>query len=329
MKVAITGASGHLGSNLISYLNSQDIPVRILSHKKNIQNLRGQNLIYSGDILDTISLEKFLHEIDIVFHLASRISINGSQNGLVWNTNVLGTKNLISICIKQKVKKFVYCGSIHAFDYNSTTSIINEDTRLTTNLDRPDYDRSKSEATELINEFSDFGNKIKVAKIYPTGILGPNDYTMSRMGRILLNIFNHKQKFIVDGGFNWVDVRDVSWALFEASKINSPNEDYIISGHWLSLKELFNIALTINKDNYRVYSLPFKLVQKIAYLKDSFKVFTNNNSLFTLESVNAFAFPKNISYLKAKKELGYKPRNIEYTLKDTYNWFKEQGLLAN
>ena len=105
MKVAITGASGHLGSNLISYLNSQDIPVRILSHKKNIQNLRGQNLIYSGDILDTISLEKFLDGIDIVFHLASRISINGSQNGLVWNTNVLGTKNLISICIKQKVKK--------------------------------------------------------------------------------------------------------------------------------------------------------------------------------------------------------------------------------
>ena len=200
---------------------------------------------------------------------------------------------------------------------------------MTTNLDRPAYDRSKSEATKLINEFSDFGNKIKVAKIYPTGILGPNDYAMSRMGRVLLNIFNHKQKFIVDGGFNWVDVRDVSWALFEASKINSPNEDYIISGNWLSLKELFNIALTINKDNYRVYSLPFKLVQKIAYLKDSLKVFTNNNSLFTLESVNAFEFPKNISYLKAKKELGYKPRNIEYTLKDTYNWFKEQGLLAN
>ena len=75
--------------------------------------------------------------------------------------------------------------------------------------------------------------------------------------------------------------------------------------------------------------MPYKLVQKIAYLKDSFKVFTNNNSLFTLESVNAFAFPKNISYLKAKKELGYKPRNIEYTLNDTYNWFKEQGLLAN
>ena len=38
MKVAITGASGHLGNNLINYLNSQDISVRILTHKNNVQN---------------------------------------------------------------------------------------------------------------------------------------------------------------------------------------------------------------------------------------------------------------------------------------------------
>ena len=50
MKVAITGASGHLGNNLINYLNSQDISVRILTHKNNVQNSGGQNLIYSGDI---------------------------------------------------------------------------------------------------------------------------------------------------------------------------------------------------------------------------------------------------------------------------------------
>ncbi|MBN19354.1 MAG: hypothetical protein CL758_07785 [Chloroflexi bacterium] len=329
MKVAITGASGHLGNNLINYLLSKGVFVRILTHKNHLRVISDKIEIHSGDILDIKSLEDFLKGIDIVFHLASRISINGSQNGLVWDTNVLGAKNLILTSIKQKVKKFVYCGSIHAFNYNSKTIIINENTSLTTNLHRPVYDRSKSEAITLINELSDHGNNIEVVKIYPTGILGPNDYIMSRMGRILLNVFNCNQKFIIDGGFNWVDVRDVSWALFEASKIDSPNEDYIIGGHWLTLKELFNIALNINKDNYKIYSLPFKLVQISAFLKDILKIFTNNNSLFTLESVNAFKFPKNISYIKAKKELKYIPRKIEDTLEDTYNWFKEEGLLKN
>ena len=65
MKVAITGASGHLGNNLINYLNSQDISVRILTHKNNVQNSGGQNLIYSGDILDTMRKNvKTTQEID-------------------------------------------------------------------------------------------------------------------------------------------------------------------------------------------------------------------------------------------------------------------------
>lgn len=45
--------------------------------------------------------------------------------------------------------------------------------------------------------------------IAPTGIIGPNDFKLSRMGAVLIKLYMQKLFGLVDGGYNWVDVRDV------------------------------------------------------------------------------------------------------------------------
>jgi dihydroflavonol-4-reductase len=38
--------------------------------------------------------------------------------------------------------------------------------------------------------------------------------------------------------------------------------------------------------------------------------------------------PKNISFEKAKKELGYNPLPLEQTLRDTFTWYKQNSYLS-
>ena len=59
-----------------------------------------------------------------------------------------------------------------------------------------------------------------------------------------------------------------------------------------------------------------------------FSLLTNQEPLFTKQSLDILLnAPRKISYQKAKDELGYNPRPLEDTLRDTIDWYKENNFL--
>jgi len=75
MKVAVTGASGHIGANLIRKLIDRGDKVRVLQYKTNLA-FKGLDVsIEKGDLNNMGSLIKLCDEAEIVYHLAARISI--------------------------------------------------------------------------------------------------------------------------------------------------------------------------------------------------------------------------------------------------------------
>ena len=55
---------------------------------------------------------------------------------------------------------------------------------------------------------------------------------------------------------------------------------------------------------------------------------TKTEPLYTYQSLDILVnSPINISNAKAKKELGYKPRPLEQTLRDTFDWYKENNFI--
>src|SRR5579872_6938818 len=95
MKIAVTGASGHLGNNLCRALIAAGYQVRVLIHR-NSHSLDGLSLTrFRGDVLDPESLKILFTDVDVVFHLAAKISINGDPDGSLMQTNVIGTKNVV------------------------------------------------------------------------------------------------------------------------------------------------------------------------------------------------------------------------------------------
>jgi dihydroflavonol-4-reductase len=75
MLAVVTGASGHLGANLVRSLIDKKWQIRAL-FRQDKRALEGLDIEYvQADVLDKASLLKAFIGADAVFHLAGRISV--------------------------------------------------------------------------------------------------------------------------------------------------------------------------------------------------------------------------------------------------------------
>ena len=84
MTVVVTGATGHVGANLVRALIDKGRPVRSLVHV-NHRAIDGLDTeIVRGDVCDRESLVRAFEGSDVVYHLAACISLNSFQkHGLI------------------------------------------------------------------------------------------------------------------------------------------------------------------------------------------------------------------------------------------------------
>ena len=145
MTAAVTGASGHIGNNLCRELIKQGFKVKALIHydKKAIKELELE--IITGSLSDKGILKNLTENVDIVFHLAAIISIQGNSKGILRKVNVEGTKNLIEASSEQGVKRFIHFSSIHALNQYPLNKELNEKNNLV-EKNAYAYDLSKAEA---------------------------------------------------------------------------------------------------------------------------------------------------------------------------------------
>ena len=95
MKIAVTGANGHVGANLCRNLLAEGHQVKALVHQ-HLDALNDLDIeMIRGSINDRGSLQKLFKGAEIVFHLAAIISIDGQKEKLL-EVNYEGTKNLIN-----------------------------------------------------------------------------------------------------------------------------------------------------------------------------------------------------------------------------------------
>src|SRR5215217_3628972 len=106
--IAVTGASGLLGGNLVRELLAQGQRVRALVHQDR-RALSGLDVeTVTADLNDPSSLEDAFAGAEVVYHLASVISIRMDSWDEVYRVNVLGTRNLVDACLRTGVKRLVH-----------------------------------------------------------------------------------------------------------------------------------------------------------------------------------------------------------------------------
>lgn len=151
MKVAVTGASGHIGNCLVRELVKKGFHVKVLAHS--FENCLSQLKveIIQGSLLENQSLEKLCKGVDVVFHLAAAIVLDNRNPDRVFAVNVTGTKNLIEVSKSSGVKKFIHFSSIDAFLFNPKDLVLNEKGLLTESK-KSVYAFTKAESERLVLE---------------------------------------------------------------------------------------------------------------------------------------------------------------------------------
>lgn len=239
--------------------------------------------------------------------------------------NIGGMKNVIAACKKNKVKRLVYTSSVHAFVELPHGQLIDETAPVDPERVVGHYAKTKAKATLLLREAVREG--LDAVIVYPSGIIGPYSYNLSNMGQMMIDYVRGRIPVMIEGTYDFVDVRDVATGIILSIEKANPGDEFILSGYQISLKQMFYILQNVTGRKIpRIYCPNWLLKLFIPFVHIVFRFIRKvptltSYSLYTLSSNSLF------SHEKATRELGYHPRHIARTIEDTIEWFKEIGRL--
>src|SRR5215831_8663686 len=145
MTTVVTGAAGHVGSNLCVSLRAEGQEVRAVDLRRPVRALEHGACWVRADVRDPAAMAEALHGCEVVYHLAAVISIVGGLGGLVHSTNVDGVRVTAEAALASGVRRFVHCSSVHAFDVAACRGrAVDENAPRSTGPRLPCYDRSKA-----------------------------------------------------------------------------------------------------------------------------------------------------------------------------------------
>ncbi|MFZ3501440.1 UDP-glucose 4-epimerase family protein [Vibrio harveyi] len=171
MTVLITGASGFIGSQLLTRIASDDVVGLARSKPSSFAAFP----FFESEINGKSDYSKALNNVRVVIHLAARVHVmeDTSTNPLedYREVNTYGTINLAKQAARAGVKRFIFISSIKS---NGESSKRGKPFRYDDPL-RPEdfYGQSKSEAEELLLQVA-HETGMEVVIIRPTLVYGPN-----------------------------------------------------------------------------------------------------------------------------------------------------------
>ncbi|NLW68305.1 MAG: NAD-dependent epimerase/dehydratase family protein [Bacteriovoracaceae bacterium] len=170
MKALVTGAAGFIGSRLAGGLAGRGIEVRALAMPgepvSHITEYASE--ILTGDLNDPWSLQGICRGVDLVFHLAARVTDWGSKEAF-YRPILEGTRNLLKECAGVGAR-FVYVSSIAACGLGRHLKGMKESDEA--RFSGVPYNDAKLEAERLVRSFHEQG-LINAVIVRPANVTGP------------------------------------------------------------------------------------------------------------------------------------------------------------
>ena len=326
MIVAVTGATEHLGLNLVRALvaRRQNVRALIPGDSHNIRNLGVETL--KGDTRDLLSLKRAFAGAEVVYHAASFNSKSAADWPILEAINIGGTRNAVEACLECGIKRLVHFSSFRAVVQEPLDVLMNEQRTLAEAEDCKDDDRSMAAAEREIRKGIEMG--LDSVMLSPTGMIGPYDHQPSQIGELLLDLVRGKVATLINEGFDWVDVRDVVQAALRAQEISPTGAKYFLSGTWASFKELAKLIEEITGKSAPRLIIPAWIARGGTPVVTAFNQVTRQRlSVPNLPFREFGTCNSAISHERAINELGFQPRPLKQTLGETLKWYQEAGLL--
>lgn len=328
MTVAVTGAAGFVGGNLVRALLAQGRHVRaMILHEDERARLAGLDIeIMSGDVRDPDALDRAFAGVEVVYHLASHISLQPDEWPLVEAINVGGARHVVEACLVNGIQRLVYFSSFHALVQEPHEIPVDETAPLVSDPHSAPYNRSKA-AGELAVQ-AGIKRGLDAIIIRPTGIIGPYDFGPSHFGSVLLDLAQGRLPYLIEGGCDWVDVRDVVAGALRAETQAPTGARYLLSGRWVSLRGIARLVQEVTGTPAPDVVWPMALARLYVPLHTLLSRLRKVPARLTAVALEELSGNPDISHALAARELGYTPRPVRQTITDTLQWYRANGLLT-
>jgi dihydroflavonol-4-reductase len=327
----VTGANGFLGNTVVKKLLKKGERVRgLVMPEEDLLGLKGLKIeIVKGNVCDPLSLDPLFLGLEkceiILIHTAGIVSIATKFDQKVYDVNVTGTENIIKKSIEYNVKRLIYISSVHAIQEKPKGEVMKEVAVFDPTLVIGLYAKTKAEATQMVLNSAKEG--LDCVIIHPAGMAGPNDYGKSHFTQLVLDFIDGRLTASIKGGYDFVDVRDVSDGIINAVDLGKKGETYILANRYYEISDLFSLLAKVSGKRKIKTILPLWFAKFTAPLSELWYRLKKQPPLYTKYSLYTLSSNANFSHEKADRVLNYKTRDMNETLRDTIEFLKTTNRL--
>lgn len=330
-KVLVTGAEGLLGYHTIKLLNEQQkIRPRGLVEveEEELAKFGWENLeveTIKGSIEDLEVLQAACTGIDTVFHMKFQISLGGGKAiEEMKQINVGGTRNLIQAATEAGVKRLVISSSCLTVGLNNKPQPLNEAAEWNQYKFNLPYALSRRQAEQEALAIAASSNQPIIVIINPAFTMGPEDYVGAPANLLAKLISQGKLKFNIPVGFGILDVRDYAAGALLAAEKGRHGQRYLLSGENVTLSQFREKVTAIAgvKSPGFLFPVPVWLVSPVIAIIGLFSKLRGQTPPVhptVLQLWHHYAFYESSL---AQTELGWQPRSLEETIRDSLEWMK-------
>jgi nucleoside-diphosphate-sugar epimerase len=333
-KSLVTGATGHLGANLVRRLLAGGDAVRVLvmpgDASPALDGLDVERAI--GDLRDARAVAAAVSGRDRIYHTAAIVSTvqgDAQHKRAIFETNVIGTQNLLDAALRAGVQRVVATGSFSAvgYDPDDPSRASTEDMPFDPFRSPTPYSTSKAAMEQQCWHAAARGLEVVVA--VSCAIIGPYDFTPSRLGGVMCSF--GRIPFYIPGGFPFVAARDVAEGHVLAMNKGRSGERYIFASEFRTLDDMMAMFEEVTGKKRPPVKLPAAVMGAIATAINPLvtRWVPPERHRLTPAAVHILQLGRHADITKARTELGYEPTPIAAAVRDAYAFYRERGMLRN
>jgi len=275
--IFVTGASGKIGQKLVVQLLNKGFGVMALVRNRSKLQLKDPHLkIIEADLLDSEKFARYFKKCDYVYHLAAYQNISDLKIDEFIRVNVEGTKKLLRLANKSKVKKFIYVSTAMVFSFEENKTI-SERSTLKKFSGKNYYVETKLLALKTIRQYK---NKVPVVVLYPSVVIDQQEIVDGNSQKItgwrkllwekigggipggLMNLIGKKDRVL-----NYIFIDNLLTAMINVMKKGQIGDSYILGGENITAENYLKETARIKKRVCLPLRIPVILLKLISLIK--------------------------------------------------------------
>lgn len=316
MRAFVTGGTGFIGSRVVKRLRDRGDDVVVLARSP--EKAAGLDAeVVEGNLGDADAIRRGMEGCQAAFHIAAdyRVGLPKAKRESMYDANVRGTERVLDAAADAGVDRVIYVSTVNAFGNTGGQTVDETYSRNEADGFVSYYDETKYRAHKLAQERAAAGAPVVI--VQPGLVYGPGDRAI--VGDLIDQASTGKMpaRAFPELGYNAVFVDDVADGIILAHDKGQLGESYVLGGEITTQGELIDKAAAIGGEKPPRITVPPLMLKAMIpvgrFVGPAMGLPPNFREMISAAH--------NVTYLarddKARRELGYEPRDLDTGLRET------------